>query len=239
MQEPAVRLAGISKRFGSHRALIDVSLEMLAGRVVGLIGANGAGKTTLLRIISRVMSPDTGTIRFSDVTSGSSGVGYLPEERGLYLRQSPLRTLQFLGELRGMDPGEAETSARHWLEAVAMPDGGRRRLEQYSKGQQQKAQLAAAFLGEPTLIALDEPFAGLDPVNAHLVTSLVSAARDRGAAIMLSAHQLNLVDAISDHVVMLDRGRIAMSENWQRTPDAGRRLEELFIGQSKAPETGP
>ena len=236
MQEPVLRVLGVGKVYGTHRVLDDVSIDMFAGRVTGLIGANGAGKTTLMRTMTGLVRPDSGTITSAAAVARRGGIGYLPEERGLYLRQTPLRTLQYLGELRGMHTTDAEASARHWLDAVAMPDGGRRRLEQYSKGQQQKAQLAAAFLGDPALIILDEPFAGLDPINVRLVISLVNAARERGGALMLSAHQLNLVETICDDVVMLDRGKVVLSQTLQRTDDAANRLEELFVAQATATE---
>ena len=233
MQEPVVRAVHVSKCYGARRALDDVSVELFPGSVTGLIGANGAGKTTLMRILTRLLRPDSGAVRHA---IDARGIGYLPEERGLYLRQSPLQTLRFLAELRGMRTAEADACARRWLGVVSMPDDGSRRLEQYSKGQQQKAQLAAAFLGDPALIVLDEPFAGLDPLNARLVIAVVNAARDRGAAVMVSAHQLNLLAIACDHVVMLDRGKVVVSEKWQRS--GRRRLEDLFMEQSGVSRSG-
>jgi ABC-2 type transport system ATP-binding protein len=227
MPEPVLRVRGVSKFYGAHRVLNDVSVDLRAGRVTGLIGVNGAGKTTLIRLMTGLLSPDEGAIVRAPAFAGH--IGYLPEERGLYLRQPAVRTLTYLGELRGMTASAAGEHARRWLDLVELPDGGRRPLEQYSKGQQQKAQLAAAFLGDPSLVILDEPFAGLDPINVRVVLSLVGVARERGAALLLSAHQLNLVEAACDEAVMLDRGRIVLSQDLPRADDATTSLEALFV----------
>ena len=233
MREPALRARGVSKRFGGQVALDDVSIELHAGRVTGLIGANGAGKTTLIRILTGLLRPDAG-----DVVRSPTPPGYLPEERGLYARQRPLRTLRYLAQLQGMADEAAEAAASAWLERVGLDPRDRRRLEHLSKGQQQKAQLAAAFLGDPGVIILDEPFSGLDPLNVQVVKGLVEAARTRGAAVLLSAHQLNLVHAICDDVVMLAGGRVVVAEMLDVHRDAGS-LERLFLERAAGAGVAP
>jgi ABC-2 type transport system ATP-binding protein len=228
MREPVLRARGVSKHFGGAPALDDVSIELYAGRVTGLIGANGAGKTTLIRILTGLLRPDGGAVARTPDTASAPPLGYLPEERGLYARQRPLRTLRYLAQLRGMSDSDAEAAASSWLERVGLDPRDRRRLEHLSKGQQQKAQLAAAFLGDPDVIVLDEPFSGLDPINVQVVKALVDAARMRGAAVLLSAHQLNLVHAICDDVVMLAGGRVVIAETLDVHHDAGS-LERLFL----------
>ena len=232
MREPALRARGVSKRFGSRTALDAVSIELHPGRVTGLIGANGAGKTTLIRILTGLLRLDGGAVVRA---SGATGAppGYLPEERGLYARQRPLRTLSYLAQLRGMSDAEAEATSRTWLGRVGLDPDDRRKLELLSKGQQQKAQLAAAFLGDPDVIILDEPFSGLDPINVQVVKALVDEARGRAAAVLLSAHQLNLVHAICDDVVMLAAGRVVIAETLDVHRDADS-LERLFLERAAA-----
>ena len=147
-----------------------------------------------------------------------------------------LRTLVYLAELRGLPRAAAIATAVHWLDRVSLPDADRRTLEQFSKGQQQKAQLAAAFLGDPPLIVLDEPFAGLDPLNVRLATALVAEARDRGAAVLLSAHQLNLVEELCTDVLMLARGTVVYRDHSPGSETPGKISESLFV--AKASEGG-
>ncbi len=225
-----LRVSEASKSYGARRVLDSVSLDLHGGCVSGLIGANGAGKTTLIRAIMGLIRLDGGTVQRRSSASGV--IGYLPEERGLYARQTPLRTLVYLAELRGLPRAAAIATAVHWLDRVSLPDADRRTLEQFSKGQQQKAQLAAAFLGDPPLIVLDEPFAGLDPLNVRLATALVAEARDRGAAVLLSAHQLNLVEELCTDVVMLARGTVVISGSLARVRDYGGDLESLFVARA-------
>lgn len=232
--EPVVRVCGASKRYGMHAALDDVSLEVLAGRIAGLIGANGAGKTTLIRAIVGLLRLDAGAVEKGASARAPGGATYLPEERGLYARQTPCDTLRYLAELRGASREAASACARHWLQRVRIDDGEAKRLEQFSKGQQQRVQLAAAFMLDPALIVLDEPFSGLDPLNVRLVGSLVREARDRGAAVFLSAHQLQLVAELCDTILMLASGRTVVSGATSDIVTAGRDLETMFVERAEA-----
>jgi ABC-2 type transport system ATP-binding protein len=229
MTEPLLHVCGATKRFDTRYALRDVTCEVRAGSTVGLIGANGAGKTTLIRASVGLLPLDGGTIR-SRVSR--TATAYLPEERGLYLRQPPLRTLAYLGELRGMRRSDARGEAASWIARLELPQPHDRPLERFSKGQQQKAQLASAFMGSPELILLDEPLAGLDPLNVQLVGRLIADARQRGAGVLLSAHQLQIVEQWCDEVVMLSAGRVVMQGSPAAIRADGRSLEREFLNRS-------
>ena len=230
MPDVVLSVRGATKRFGARVALDDVSLDMTRGSILGLIGANGAGKTTLIRAIVGLLRLDAGTVT-TNAAAGSAKVAttYLPEERGLYDRQTPFATLRYLGELRGASSRAAAGAARDWLGRVRIEEGDDKRLEQFSKGQQQRVQLAAAFMGNPTLIVLDEPFSGLDPLNVRLVGTLVKEARDGGCAVLLSAHQLPLVAELCDEILMLAAGRSVVSGSTRELVASGADLEAMFV----------
>ena len=223
-----VRVLGASKRYGHHMALCDVSMEVCAGRIVGLIGANGAGKTTLIRAVVGLLRLDDGVVE-----KMVRGITYLPEERGLYARQTPFDTLKYLAELRGASAETASACAHDWLQRVRIEDGETKRLEQFSKGQQQRVQLAAAFMLDPARVVLDEPFSGLDPLNVRSVRALVREARDRGAAVLLSAHQLHLVAELCDSIVMLASGRVVVAGATRDIVSSERDLEAIFLERSE------
>jgi ABC-2 type transport system ATP-binding protein len=224
-----LRVAGVCKRFGRHVVLDQVSLDVGRGDIVGLLGANGAGKTTLIRIVTGLLSADHGMVEGSVTRNRSAAVGYLPEERGLYQRHRVKATLMYLARLKGLTEDVAADRVRRSLEQVQMTDFGARRIEQLSKGQQQKVQIAAAWLGDPELLVLDEPFSGLDPLNARLVCDLSRSAAGRGCGVLLSAHQLSLIDQVCTHVVMLARGRVVVSGTASEIRARGGALEDLFL----------
>ena len=227
MRTPLVRVVDATRLYGLTRALDGVSMELYAGDVTGLIGANGAGKTTLMRALAGLLSLDAGHVDMPGAAHGRNRIGYLPEERGLYPRQPPLRTLEYLGPLRGLRRREAASDARTWIERLGLPDADTRRLEHFSKGQQQKVQLAAACLGHPAVLLLDEPFSGLDPLNVQLVGEIVGEATTRGATVLLSAHQLALVEKWCAHLVMLVKGRVMVAGPLEDVLASGS-LESLF-----------
>jgi ABC-2 type transport system ATP-binding protein len=228
-----LRVASVNRTLGGTRVLDDVSLEVRAGAIVGLIGQNGAGKTTLIRLVMRLTRPDTGSVQVD-----AARTGYLPEERGLYQRQKVEATLDYLARLKGLSAAGARADIDRWLTRLDVVPLRDRRLEQLSKGQQQKIQLAAAFLGDPALLVLDEPFSGLDPMNARLVTELVREAAARGCGVLVSAHQLALVEQVCTEVVMLARGRVVltgtMDEIHRRRRDSGESFEDLFMARAES-----
>jgi ABC-2 type transport system ATP-binding protein len=224
-----LRLAGISRTLGRRLVLDDVSLEVRAGQITGLLGPNGAGKTTLIRIVMGLARPDSGSVETA------SRIGYLPEERGLYQRQPVDATLTYLARLKGLTQKEAEAGVAAWLDRVEMSEYRGRRVEQLSKGQQQKIQLAAAFVGNPGLLVLDEPFSGLDPLNARLVCDLVREAAAAGCGVLVSAHQLALVDQLCTDLVMLSRGRVVVAGSMEAIHQTNNvSLEDLFMAHAGA-----
>ena len=201
----------ISKSYGDSPAVRDVSFDVPEGEVFGLLGPNGAGKTTLIRILMDIIRPDEGrTILFGSALDRENldRIGYLPEERGLYRKQKVADVLTYFGQLKGLSRTEARRRTLTWLEKIQLPEVAGWRVERLSKGMAQKVQIAAALLFDPPLAILDEPFAGLDPVNVRLVLDII---RDRGRVgltTILSTHQMNMVETLCDRVALLDKGRL-------------------------------
>ncbi len=204
---------GVSKRFGQHRALDEVSLEVRSGEVLGLLGPNGAGKTTLIRIGLDILRPDQGKVSLFGAAPGPSTldrVAYLPEERGVYRRAKVLDLLVYLGRLKGLSRDLARDRAAQWLERVGLAELGTQRVESLSKGMSQKVQIAACLMTDPELCILDEPFSGLDPVNVGLVKELIEERRQAGATTVLSTHMMQQVEALCDRVALIHRGRLVV-----------------------------
>lgn len=205
----------VVKRYASVTAVDGVSFAVERGEVFALLGPNGAGKSTVVRMLCGIIAPDEGRLRF-DLGSGPRGAadplrtGYLPEDRGLYADAKVLPMIVYLAGLRGMAPTDAERRALEWLERFDLAGRERDRVDALSKGNQQKVQLIAALLHEPALAILDEPFSGFDPVNQDLVSRLIMQLRDAGTTVILSAHHMDLVEAIADRVLLLHRGREVM-----------------------------
>ena len=204
---PVLAVNQVVKRFEGVRAVDGVSFDVQAGEIFGFLGPNGAGKTTTLRMILGITRPDSGTIVFEGQPRvDRDRVGYLPEERGLFEDAPVADMLVYLGALRGMKRTEARTEASRWLERLGLTDRARAKLNTLSKGNQQKVQFAGAILHRPSLAVLDEPFSGLDPVNQELFLAIIRELRDGGVAVLLSAHQLNLVERLCDRFLLIARG---------------------------------
>jgi ABC-2 type transport system ATP-binding protein len=206
-----VSIEGVTKRFGAVTAVDDVSLQVGEGEVFALLGPNGAGKSTLIRMLLGLQRPDAGTIAYRlegvPAPPRPAQVGYLPEDRGLYPEIKVLPTLVHFGVLRGMERRAARTAAEGWLERMGLADRAREPLKALSKGNQQKVQFISAVLHRPKLAVLDEPFSGLDPVNQDFFLDLLREMRDAGTTVLLSAHQMHLVERVADRVMVLSRGR--------------------------------
>ncbi|MBI2833326.1 MAG: ATP-binding cassette domain-containing protein [Acidobacteria bacterium] len=205
-----IQVHAVAKSFNGKRVLDDITFEIHRGEVFGLLGPNGAGKTTLLRILLDLIRPDSGEVRVFGARLGRDDrgrIGYLPEERGLYPRQPVRAVLEYLGRLHGLSARAAGASADRWLERFDLGSIAGQRVEQLSKGNQQKVQVAATMLGSPAIVILDEPFSGLDPVNVRLVMNVVSELARSGTAILLSAHQMSLVEHACTRVLMIAEGR--------------------------------
>ena len=202
---------GLRKRFGELQALDGVSFSVGPGEVFGFLGANGAGKTTTMRIVLGLMRPDEGTVTMDGRPAREwprRTWGYMPEERGLYLRMPVLEQLVHFASLYGVPRATARTEALDWLARFRIADTADRRAETLSKGNQQKVQYIATILHDPDVLLMDEPFVGLDPVNVALLKSAFLEMRDRGKTIVFSTHQLDQAEELCDSVAIIDHGRI-------------------------------
>ena len=208
-----IRGDGVTKRFGQTVALDTVSLQVERGEIFGLLGPNGAGKTTLIRTILDIIKPDAGRLEVFGRTfqpADRDRIGYLPEERGLYPRQPVGAVLEYMGALKGMSRADARTEAGRWLERLGLADAGAKKVEQLSKGNQQKVQIAATLIARPDIVILDEPLSGLDPVSARLVISVIRGCAAAGQTILLSTHQMGMVESLCTRVLMIARGRVVL-----------------------------
>ena len=204
-------LRGVSKRFGSVRALADLSFSVGRGRMLGFLGPNGAGKTTAMRAVFGLVQVDRGEVLWRGQPvrlEERLRFGYMPEERGLYPRMRVREQLEYFGRLHGLDAHAARAAARRWLERLGLAERGEAKLEELSHGNQQRAQLAAALVHAPELLVLDEPFAGLDPIAVRVLAEVLRGEAARGAAVVFSSHQLELVEEICEEVVIIDHGRV-------------------------------
>ena len=206
----AISLENVTKSYDGVTAVHDVSLRVRQGAVLGLLGPNGAGKTSTIRMVMNILIPDEGSIRvFGEPVSDETrqSIGYLPEERGLYPRMKVRAVIVFLASLRGVPEPEARRRADEWLERFELRDWADKEVRDLSKGMQQKVQFIAAVLHEPRLVILDEPFSGLDPVNATTVKDVMLEMRDRGATVVLSSHRMDQVERMCDSICLIDKGR--------------------------------
>ena len=209
-----VELDQISKSYENKIAVKDLSLSIDAGTMFGLLGPNGAGKTSSIRMIVGITMPDSGTVNLlgSPFTRASlKQIGYLPEERGLYKKMKVMDQLIFMGELRGLDKAVAGKRAHDWCERLQILEAAEKKTEELSKGMQQKIQFIATLLHDPTLIIMDEPFSGLDPVNAVLLQDTLVDLKKEGKAILFSTHRMDQVEKLCDAICLINRGQAVLS----------------------------
>ncbi len=207
---PAVVVDGVWKRFGRVDVVQGLSFEVRRGELLGFLGPNGAGKTTTMRMILDIIRPDQGHISVFGGVPGvahQGRVGYLPEDRGLYRDVPVVDTLTYFGALRGMSMGASRTRATELLEQVGLGDSMHKKAAELSRGMHQKAQLMATIMNEPDLLIVDEPFQGLDPVNAELLKGVLLAQRGRGAAVVMSTHDMGDAQTLCDRILLIDGGR--------------------------------
>jgi ABC-2 type transport system ATP-binding protein len=203
-------LTGVSKSFGSFQAINELSLEVREGALFGFLGANGAGKTTTMRMILDLFRPDSGQITWNgrDVRQvPRRSFGYLPEERGLYPKMCVGEQLLFLARLNGLAKQDAEKALTDWLERFQISANRKKRIEELSKGNQQKVQFLAAILHDPTILVMDEPFSGLDPVNATVLKEAFLELHQRGKTIIFSTHQLEQAEELCQEIVIINKGQ--------------------------------
>ena len=207
----ALVVQGLVKRFGNHVAVDGISFEVPRGVVYGILGPNGAGKSTTLRMINDIFAPDSGEIVVLDGlkpgTEAAQHIGYLPEERGLYPKMTVGHMIEFIGELRGLSRAEARRRGGAWLERLGLQQWAKNKVQDLSKGMQQKVQFATALIHEPELVILDEPWSGLDPINAEVLRDVVDEIRASGRTVLFSTHQMEQAEKIVDHICIIARGK--------------------------------
>ena len=209
----AVSVDHVSKTYDDFAAVSDVSFNVTRGTTFGLLGPNGAGKTTTIRMIMNITIPDSGRIEVlgKPTTDGVRAVGYLPEERGLYRKMKVADQLTFLGEIRGLERAEARRRAMQWLERVGLADRAARKVEELSKGMQQKVQFIGSVIHDPEVMILDEPFSGLDPVNAMVLKDLLQEFKSQGRTIILSTHVMEQAEKLCDEIALINRSRVVLA----------------------------
>lgn len=208
-QSPAIELEGLSKSFDGKVAVRDMNLVIPRGSTYGLLGPNGAGKTTTLRMALRIIDPDSGSIRILGeplTQEALRRVSYLPEERGVYRQMRVRRLLQFFAELKGMSKRESAAKITHWLERFDLADRGQSKVQELSKGNQQKIQFIASILHEPEIMVFDEPFSGLDPLNQQVLKDIIVDLKRAGKTIVFSTHIIEHAERICDHVCIINDG---------------------------------
>ena len=202
-----ISIRNIVKQYSGHRALDDVSIEIEQGKVFGLLGPNGAGKTSLIRIINQITAPDSGEVLMNGQKLGQehiSRIGYLPEERGLYKKMEIGEQILYFAQLKGLSKADARARAKYWFEKMQITGWWNKKVEDLSKGMQQKVQFVSTVIHEPKLLILDEPFTGFDPVNAELIKNEILELNKKGATIIFSTHRMESVEELCDSIALLN-----------------------------------
>lgn len=200
----------VTKQFANHRALSQVSISVPEQSIYGLLGPNGAGKTTLIRIINQITAPDSGQLLFHSAKlkpEDTSKIGYLPEERGLYKKMNVGEQALYLAQLKGLSKQEATKRLKHWFEKFEIQPWWNRKVEELSKGMQQKVQFIVTVIHEPELLIFDEPFSGFDPINVNLIKDEILDLRDKGSTIIFSTHNMASVEELCDHIALIDKSK--------------------------------
>lgn len=210
-----LELKNIYKNFGEKQVLTGISLNAKSGEAFGLLGRNGAGKTTTIRILMNVFPANAGEVLVDgkSINYNKIGIGYLPEERGLYPKKPIIDQLIYFAQLKGMKYAPAVKSIDKWLERLGMSEYRNKRLDTLSKGNQQKIQLITALAHNPDIVILDEPFSGLDPVNAQLLKDVVKEEINRGKIVLFSSHQMNYIEEFCDNIAILNGGKVVLQGN--------------------------
>ena len=212
----ALVVQNVTKRFRDVTAVHELSFSVGRGAMLGFLGPNGAGKTTTMRVILGIITPDAGSVLWDGVpltTYGPRLFGYLPEERGLYPKMRLDEHLVFLGRLNGLSEAEARVKADHWIERFQLGEYRKKRIEELSKGNQQKVQTIGTLLHEPELLILDEPCSGLDPVNSELLKNVLLELNHQGTTVILSSHRMDQVEELCEEIVLIHRGHLVLEGN--------------------------
>lgn len=230
-----LQLENVVKVYGDKTAVNQISLQVEEGEIYGLLGANGAGKTTTMRMVLGLIYPDEGTILYNGQQYSKDLrriMGYLPEERGLYPKVKVSEQISYLAQLRGMSAKDADQSLRYWLERFEVPEYYNKKIEELSKGNQQKMGFIAAVVHNPEILILDEAFSGLDPVNVELLKSTVKELRDKGTSILFSTHRMEHVEELCQNITILHRSNTVVKGSLKEIKSRYPR-EEVVLGTSK------
>lgn len=222
----AIRLEGVTKRFGKHTAVEDFDFEVPKGVICGLLGPNGSGKTTTIRMIMGILHPDEGSVSLFGAdpdTTRRTKVGYLPEERGVYKKMQCLDLIMFLGEIRGVRRPEGRRRGLEWLERLGLEEWADKKVEDLSKGMQQKIQFIGTVIHEPELLILDEPFSGLDPINQDVLEEIVRDFHAKGTTILFSTHLMDQAERLCERVCLISNARKVLDADLSELKAAERR----------------
>lgn len=225
----SLKVQNVSKSYGAFKAVDNLSFEFNGSGVFALLGTNGAGKTTSIRIILGMLSKDSGEITWKGepIKPAQGGIGYLAEDRGLYPKIDIITQMYFFASLKGLKKSRSKKEIDYWFGRLGIDEYRTKKADQLSKGNQQKVQLAAALIGDPELIVLDEPLSGLDPVNADLFKSVIREEISKGKYIIMSSHQMNIIEEFCDDIVIMNRGRTVLQGNLNQIKRAEGRVNLL------------
>ena len=229
-------LNNLVKQYGNIKAVAGISLKIDEGDIYGFLGPNGAGKTTTIRMIMGIIKPDTGFIKLNgkDINSKDrTQIGYLPEDRGLYQKQRLLETICYFGMLKGFNKFEAHENTKTWLNRFSLENQENRKIEELSKGNQQKVQFIIALLNDPDLLILDEPFTGLDPINQLLLKEIIQEKAQAGKTIIFSTHQMEQVERLCSNISLINKGKIILEGELRAVKDSKKTkaIEVVFDGK--------
>ncbi|GMQ31225.1 ATP-binding cassette domain-containing protein [Algoriphagus confluentis] len=234
-----LQITCLNKSYGNHRALRDIDMSVPSGVVFGLLGPNGAGKTTLIRIVNQIIEQDSGEVELDGKTLSPSDIrkiGYLPEERGLYKKMKVWDQLLYFAQLKDLPPNEAKLQIKSWLEKLDLGAWKDKKIEDLSKGMAQKVQFISTVIHRPSLLILDEPFSGFDPVNAEIIKNEILELKEKGTTVILSTHRMESVELLCDHVAMINRSRKILDGTIQQVKNSFRpEVFEITLTQLKQP----
>lgn len=238
MSENIIECRNVCKNFGEKVALDNVSVSVPKGGIFGLLGPNGAGKTTLIRIINRITIPNGGEVLFDGrpiTQSDVEKIGYLPEERGLYRKMEVGDQAMYLAQLKGMSAAEARKALKEWFVRFGIQDWWKKKVEELSKGMAQKVQFITTVVHKPSLMILDEPFSGFDPVNAELIRKEILRLKDEGASIILSTHNMESVEELCDNIALINKSHLVITGgvNEIRHKYGNNNIELVYTGEDK------
>lgn len=238
MSENIIECRNVCKNFGEKVALDNVSVSVPKGGIFGLLGPNGAGKTTLIRIINRITIPNGGEVLFDGrpiTQSDVEKIGYLPEERGLYRKMEVGDQAMYLAQLKGMSAAEARKALKEWFVRFGIQDWWKKKVEELSKGMAQKVQFITTVVHKPSLMILDEPFSGFDPVNAELIRKEILRLKDEGATIILSTHNMESVEELCDNIALINKSHLVITGgvNEIRHKYGNNNIELVYTGEDR------